>query len=315
MGCKKRARTATSLRRPLHDDMVARSALKAGPALPSARASSASSTSPSRPRHREVVAWSTVRWQHPPWPAGPGAFIGLRRRPRHRRHRLLVLDTAAAIAGWRATMHHCEELWSRSTSPPSSSPPDGLPPSSHPGRPACSRQGVLEVAETAWRPTPTRGRLAQLLSARSASPSTTSAPATPPSARWQPCPSTSSRSTLLVSASVVDPPRPCHAGGIIGCEQALLDVIAEASKSPSSWTSSAHRLPDGQGTSWPAPPRAAGTLLPQWPVHVTAANAASYRLAAWPPHMLPTWVSDLGASGTKVRSAATSVTPCLRPHA
>jgi diguanylate cyclase (GGDEF)-like protein len=100
----------------LHDDMVARSALKADLAVAVSSGQLRLEYQPVADlRTGEVVGLEAlVRWQHPTLgPLAPGAFIGLAEETGDiDAIGCWVLDAAARqVAGWRRTMHHCEELW------------------------------------------------------------------------------------------------------------------------------------------------------------------------------------------------------------
>jgi len=141
----------------LHDDMVARSALKADLARAvSSRQLRLEYQPVADLRTGEVVGLEVlVRWQHPTLGLlAPGAFIGLAEETGDiDAIGCWVLDTAARqVAGWRATMHHCEELWvSVNISAVQLPRPDGLAAiQAILADPAVQADKVvLEVAETA----------------------------------------------------------------------------------------------------------------------------------------------------------------------
>jgi EAL domain-containing protein (putative c-di-GMP-specific phosphodiesterase class I) len=100
----------------LHDEMVRRSALKADLAVAVSSGQLRLEYQPVADlRTGEVVGLEAlVRWQHPTLgPLAPGAFIGLAEETGDiDAIGCWVLDAAARqVAGWRRTMHHCEELW------------------------------------------------------------------------------------------------------------------------------------------------------------------------------------------------------------
>jgi EAL domain-containing protein (putative c-di-GMP-specific phosphodiesterase class I) len=100
----------------LHDDMVKRTALKADLAVAVGSGQLRLEYQPVADlRTGEVVGLEAlVRWQHPRLGLlAPGAFIALAEETGDiDAIGCWVLDTAARqVAGWRRTMHHCEELW------------------------------------------------------------------------------------------------------------------------------------------------------------------------------------------------------------
>jgi diguanylate cyclase (GGDEF)-like protein len=100
----------------LHDEMVRRSALKADLAVAVGSGQLRLEYQPVADlRTGEVVGLEAlVRWQHPTLgPLAPGAFIGLAEETGDiDAIGCWVLDAAARqVAGWRRSMHHCEELW------------------------------------------------------------------------------------------------------------------------------------------------------------------------------------------------------------
>jgi diguanylate cyclase (GGDEF)-like protein len=100
----------------LHDDMVARSALKADLAVAVSSGQLRLEYQPVADlRTGEVVGLEAlVRWQHPTLgPLAPGVFIGLAEETGDiDAIGCWVLEAAARqVAGWRRSMHQCEELW------------------------------------------------------------------------------------------------------------------------------------------------------------------------------------------------------------
>jgi EAL domain-containing protein (putative c-di-GMP-specific phosphodiesterase class I) len=99
-----------------HDEMVRRSALKADLAVAVSSGQLRLEYQPVADlRTGEVVGLEAlVRWQHPTLgPLAPGAFISLAEETGDiDAIGCWVLDAAARqVAGWRRSMHHCEELW------------------------------------------------------------------------------------------------------------------------------------------------------------------------------------------------------------
>jgi diguanylate cyclase (GGDEF)-like protein len=280
----------------LHDDMVARSALKADLALAVSSHQLLLEYQPVADlRTGEVVGLEVlVRWQHPTLGLlAPGAFIGLAEETGDiDAIGCWVLDTAARqVAGWRATMHHCEELWvSVNISAVQLPRPDGLAAiQAILADPAVQADKVvLEIAETALA-SDADGGVASLNSLKrfgvriaiddfGTGYSSLSTLATLPVDILK-------IDRCFVSGQASTTPSVPMLEGIIGLANKLsLDVIAEGIEEPEQLdllrTIGCHM---GQGylLARPAPPQQLEALLASGGLlHVTAANATSYRLAA-----------------------------------
>jgi len=185
----------------MHDHMVNRSALKTNLAI-------AVASGQLRLEYQPVADLLTgeilgvealVRWQHPTLGVlAPETFIPLAEQTGDiDTIGCWVLDTATRqVAAWRQTMSHCSNLWvSVNISALQLVNPQSLAAIRHILADPMTQTDkvVLEVTETALA-ADVGGGLASLNTLKSfgvASPSTTSAPASRPSAPWPACPSTS----------------------------------------------------------------------------------------------------------------------------